>query len=344
MTPEGTGAFIFGCAGPVLTPEEAAFFRDARPWGFILFAKNVETSLQIKRLTHDLREAVGWNSPILIDQEGGRVQRLRGPEWREWHPPLEQAMIGDRDRAARAMTLRARLIAHELHALGIDVNCVPTADVATPKTHPFLRNRTFGEDIQTVIALAKATVAGHLQGGVLPVLKHIPGHGRAVADSHLDLPQVDVPLETLRATDFAPFAALNDVALGMTAHVVYGAIDPDAPGTISPLVHHEIRQTIGFDGLLMTDDLSMNALPGDIATRTRASLAAGCDLVLHCNGDRAEMEAVAAHAHALSARARDRSERALAQRQSPAPLDIAAVEADLETLLNGQVYDTTASH
>jgi beta-N-acetylhexosaminidase len=332
MIPADTGAFIFGCEGPVLLPSEARFFRTVRPWGFILFARNIEAPDQVRRLTAQLREAVGWAAPVLIDQEGGRVQRLRAPHWREWLPPLEQ-METARD-PLRAMELRARLIAHELHAIGIDVNCAPTADLATALTHPFLRNRTLGTSPEQVSAAARAVVAGHAAGGVLSVLKHIPGHGRGTADSHHDLPHVDVPRATLDATDFAVFHALRDVSMGMTAHVVYTDIDARAPATTSPRMHRVIREEIGFGGLLMTDDLSMNALPGDIATRARDSIAAGCDVILHCNGERPEMEAVVAAAGALSPVARARAEAALAMRETPAPLDIAAVEADLEALLN----------
>lgn len=333
MIPNTTGAFIFGCEGPVLLPEEAAFFRDVQPLGFILFARNIETPAQVQRLTAALRNAVGWQAPILVDQEGGRVQRLRAPHWREWLPPLEQMQTA-RD-AVRSMELRARIIAHELFAVGIDVNCTPTADLTTPDTHPFLRNRTFGPKPEQVIAAARAVVDGQLAGGVLSVVKHIPGHGRGTTDSHHDLPHVMTDRNTLEATDFAVFKALRDVSIGMTAHVVYEDIDPTAPATTSPILHSLIRETIGFDGLLMTDDLSMNALPGDIGTRARDSMAAGCDVILHCNGERPEMTAVVEAAGSLSLQARVRAERALALRLPPAPLDIEAVEADLEALLNG---------
>lgn len=332
MIPAHTGAFIFGCEGPELLASEAVFFREVCPWGFILFARNVDTPDQVRRLIAELREAVGWQAPVLIDQEGGRVQRLRAPHWREWLPPLDQMQTA-RD-VLRAMELRARLIAMELNDVGIDVNCAPTADLATAQTHPFLRNRTLGETPEQVIAAARAVVAGHAAGGVLSVLKHIPGHGRGTADSHHDLPQVDTPRAMLQTTDFAVFRALCDVPMGMTAHVVYTDIDPDAPATTSPMMHKVIREDIGFGGLLMTDDLSMNALPGDISHRARASIAAGCDVILHCNGELPEMEAVVGAAGTLSKAAKARAETALAARKAPAPLDIAAVEADLEALLN----------
>ena len=333
MIPKTTGAYIFGCEGPVLTQDEAAFFKETQPLGFILFARNIENPDQVRRLTASLRAAVGWHAPILIDQEGGRVQRLRAPHWREWLPPLDQMQTA-RD-AVRSMELRARIIAHELYEVGIDVNCTPTADLTTADTHPFLRNRTLGPAPEQVIAAARAVVAGQLAGGVLSVVKHIPGHGRGTSDSHHDLPTVTMDRATLEGTDFAVFKALRDVPLGMTAHVVYSAIDPEAPATTSAIVHRVIRDDIGFDGLLMTDDLSMNALPGDIPTRARDSMRAGCDVVMHCNGDRAEMAAVVEATGTLLPKAYDRAQAALALRQPPAALDISAVEADLEALLNG---------
>jgi len=333
MIPKTTGAYILGCEGPVLTPDEAAFFKDMQPLGFILFTRNIENPSQVQRLTSALRAAVGWHAPILIDQEGGRVQRLRAPHWREWLPPLDQMQTA-RD-AVRSMGLRARIIAHELHEVGIDVNCTPTADLTTIDTHPFLRNRTFGPKAEQVIAAARAVVDGQLAGGVLSVVKHIPGHGRGTSDSHHDLPTVTTDRKTLEATDFAVFKALRDVPLGMTAHVVYADIDADAPATTSPKMHRVIRDDIGFDGLLMTDDLSMNALPGDITSRAKQSIAAGCDVVLHCNGDRAEMAAVVRAAGILLPKAYARAQAALAMRQAPAALDIGAVEADLVALLNG---------
>jgi beta-N-acetylhexosaminidase len=332
MTPAGCLASVFGCSGPDLTAGEASFFRDAAPWGFILFARNIDTPDRLRRLTAALRDAVGWQAPVLIDQEGGRVQRMRAPYWREWPAPLDH-MLAAGENAERVMYLRARLIAHDLHSAGIDVNCTPTLDIARAETHPFLRNRTLADCADTVATLGRAAVQGQLDGGVLSVIKHIPGHGRAVADSHLELPRVDTPLDVLRATDFAPFKALSKVPLGMSAHVVYSALDPVRPGTTSPAVVSEIRNFIGFDGLLLTDDLSMKALPGDVPARVTDSLRAGCDVILHCNGDPAEMAAVAATVGPLSAAAVVRSDRALAQRRTPAPLDIDALTADLEALV-----------
>ncbi len=331
----GQGATIFGCEGPRLTPDEAAFFAGADPWGFILFARNIESADQVRRLTEALRQAVGWRVPILIDQEGGRVQRLAAPEWRAWLPPLDQVEAAGPENAARSMYLRYRLIAAELLALGIDVNCAPCADVATGDTHRFLLNRCYGRDPAAVAEIGRAVATGLIAGGVLPVLKHIPGHGRAVADSHHELPAVGASPELLQTADFAPFRALSDLPLAMTAHVVYEAYD-DAAATISPRMIRLIRDEIGFEGLLMTDDISMEALGGPIVKRVSASLMAGCDIILHCNGRLDEMEAIAETAGRMSAAAQARADRALALRRPPQPIDIRAVQSELEELLSGQ--------
>lgn len=330
------GATILGCLGPDLSADEAAFFRDADPWGFILFARNVESPAQLRRLTADLREAVGRNAPVLTDQEGGRVQRLRAPYWREWSPPLMLAQATGAD-APRAFWLRSRLIAHELRACGIDANCAPCLDIATRQTHPFLLNRCLGQDAATVASIGRAVAEAHLAGGVLPILKHMPGHGRGTADSHHALPTTPAPLTELEGTDFAPFAALSDMPMGMTAHLVFSAID-SAPATTSAAMIALIRHRIGFQGLLMTDDLSMNALSGDVGTRAGAAIAAGCDVALHCNGKRPEMEQVVAAAGRLSAPAAVRAARALDARHLPEPVDIAALEAELRALAGGAAY------
>ena len=321
------GATIFGLRGPDLSPRERAFFREADPWGFIVFARNVETPDRMRALTAALRDCVGRNAPILVDQEGGRVQRLGPPFWSRWMRPLTQM-----DRATdpeRAMWLRARLIAHELHAVGIDVNCTPTADLASEDTHEFLRSRLYGRSRDAVIARARANAEGCLAGGVLPVLKHIPGHGRAGVDSHYGLPRVSASAEALRAHDFAVFAGLNDLPLGMTAHVVYEAIDPLRPGTQSPAILREVRDVIGFGGLLMTDDISMGALPGTMTERCAEAIAAGCDVILHCNGDMDEMQDAAAAAGRMSADAQRRADEALQMRAPPVALDIEAARAEL---------------
>jgi beta-N-acetylhexosaminidase len=326
-----TVAAILGCAGPDLPEDEARFFRDADPWGFILFARNVDTPDRLRRLTAALRDAVGRDAPVFIDQEGGRVQRLGPPHWRAWPAPLDQVRAAGAA-APRAMELRYRLIAAELHAVGIDANCAPCCDIAGPDTHPFLRNRCLGTDPARVAEAALGAARGLLAGGVLPVVKHIPGHGRATADSHLALPVVDAPFDALDAGDLAPFRALADLPMAMTAHVVYTAIDPALPATLSPDCVRLIRRDIGFDGLLMTDDMSMQALSGDLAGLSAQALAAGCDMLLHCNGDRAEMAAVLSAAPALAGPAADRAARALRLRRPPDAAVPAALAAELAGL------------
>ncbi|MFO7920049.1 MAG: glycoside hydrolase family 3 N-terminal domain-containing protein [Nioella sp.] len=313
--------------------DEAAFLADLAPVGFILFARNVESPEQIRRLTGDLRDAVGWAAPIFIDQEGGRVQRLRAPHWREWLPPLDHVARAGPGQAARAMYLRSFLIAREHRALGIDGNCAPSADIARAETHPFLRNRCYGETAGAVTGIARAVAEGLADAGVFPVLKHIPGHGRATLDSHHALPRVRAGREVLEAEDFAPFRALNDLAWGMSAHLVFAAVDADIPATLSPSVIRLIREEIGFDGVLMTDDLSMNALPGGIGQRAARARAAGCDVILHCNGAPAEMAAVAEAAGALDPAAAARLARALGSRRAPVDLDAAEVLAELGTIV-----------
>lgn len=328
----GQGAYIFAPAGPSLDDLEKAFFRDADPWGFILFARNVDTPDQLRRLTASLRDAVGREAPILIDQEGGRVQRMRVPHWREWMPPLDQV---ERTGSERAMYLRGRLIGAELLAHGIDVNCSPSADIAWPETHSFLRNRCYGTDAATVTAMARACAEGLMDAGCLPVLKHAPGHGRATLDSHLSLPRIAAPLSELAETDFAPFRALADLPMVMTAHIVLPEIDPEIPLTLSPEGIAYLRRELGLGGLLMSDDISMGALAGSIADRGCAAIAAGCDLVLHCNGDPREMEALAAALGPMSAAAIERADIALFCRRTPTDIDIRALESEFEALIEG---------
>ncbi len=324
------GAAILGCAGAVLTAEERAFFAEAQPFGFILFARNIETPEQLTTLTSDLREAVGWNAPILIDQEGGRVQRMWAPMVRDWLPPLDEAArMGEH--AERAFYLRYRLIADDLMRYGIDVNCAPMLDIARPDTHPFLRNRCYGGEVESVVQISQAVRQGLLDGGVSPVIKHIPGHGLSRHDSHLDLPRVTTDRATLEAIDFAAFRPFTDTPMGMTAHLVYEAFD-DQPATISLVMNGYIRQELGFDGLLMTDDISMQALSGTVAERGAAALNAGCDLVLHCNGDLAEMRALMDQTDPMSDAGLARAERALAARPQPQVVDIAQLEAEFEAL------------
>jgi len=327
------GAYILAPLSTSLSPAEADFFRDADPWGFILFARNIETPEQVRALTAEVRAAVGRDAPVFIDQEGGRVQRMGPPHWRGWAPPLDDATRAGLF-AEEAMGLRYRIIAEELRAVGIDGNCIPCADLARAETHPFLRNRCLGETVETVARLAIAAAAASLAGGVLPVVKHMPGHGRAVVDSHGEVPRVSAAREALAATDFAAFAALAFLPAGMTAHVIYEALD-DRPGTLSPVVIDLIRGEIGFGGLLMTDDISMGALSGSIGERSAAAIAAGCDLVLHCNGEMAEMRAVAEAAGRLGDAGATRAEAARAAIGSAAPgdIDIEALVASFEQIM-----------
>jgi beta-N-acetylhexosaminidase len=329
-------AAILGCEGAELGADEAAFFRAADPWGFILFARNVQTPQQLRRLTDALRAAVGRAAPIFIDQEGGRVQRLRAPHWREWPDPLVHARAAG-PMAGRAMALRHRLIAAELRAVGIDANCAPTCDIAGPATHPFLHDRCLGTSADEVTQRARAAAEGLRAGGVMAVAKHIPGHGRAAADSHHSLPQVDADADSLSEHDFAPFRALADLPAAMTAHVLYSALDPHLPATLSPRIIGLIRDRIGFDGLLMTDDLSMGALAGGLEDLTRAALAAGCDVALHCNGRRPEMEAIITACGRLSAKGVLRAQAAQAWAAAPDPFDAEAALAELAEMGAGVV-------
>lgn len=322
-----SATILGGIAGTALTADEAAFFREADPWGFILFGRNVESPAQLSRLTGDLRAAVGRDCVITVDQEGGRVQRLRGPHWADWPAPLDQATSGP-----RAMWLRYHLIGRELRAVGIDSNCAPTLDVAQPRTHPFLRNRCLGTDPARVAELGRVAADGMLAAGVLPVVKHMPGHGRAQADSHLDLPLVEADLAELDAIDFAPFRALSDLPMGMTAHIRFAALD-GAPATASARIIALIRERIGFDGLLMTDDITMQALSGTEAERAAAAIAAGCDLVLHCNGDIASMGPVVEAAGRMTDAAAGRAAAALARRQAPEDADPVALLAEWQALV-----------
>ncbi|HSF94450.1 MAG TPA: beta-N-acetylhexosaminidase [Thermohalobaculum sp.] len=331
-------AAIFGLAGSELSPAERAFFAEAAPWGFILFARNVESPEQVARLTAELREAVGRDAPVLIDQEGGRVARLRPPHWRQWQPVMRLFDMADEAAALEAARLRYRIIAEELAALGIDVDCVPLLDVPVPGAHDVIGERALGREAEAVARRGRAVCEGLRAGGVLPVIKHLPGHGRAGADSHHELPRVATPLAELRAVDFAAFRPLAHEALGMTAHVVFEAIDAQRCATLSPAVIGAIREDIGFDGLLMTDDLSMKALSGSMAARTRDSLAAGCDVILHCNGEMAEMAEIAAHAPVLTGRAAERAARAEAQRGGREPLDLPAAEARYSELTGERLH------
>jgi beta-N-acetylhexosaminidase len=319
-------AFITGLAGTALTGGERQFVKEAQPWGLSLCKRNIGKPDSVRRLIGEFRAAVGRQAPVLIDQEGGRVQRLAPPHWPTYPPGAAYGALYNRDAnlGLAAAQLGGQLIAADLHNLGIDVDCLPLADVPVAGADPAIGDRAYGTEPGKVAAIAGAIANGLMAGGVLPVLKHIPGHGRATADSHKKLPVVTTGRATLEASDFAAFRPLAALPIGMTAHVVFTAIDPVAPATTSAtIVRDVIRDSIGFRGLLMSDDLSMDALSGTLGDRTQAALAAGCDMVLHCNGKLPEMREVAAHAPALAGDAARRAEAALAARQPPQPFDLA---------------------
>lgn len=333
-----TRAFITGVSGPQLTGAEREFIRSEQPWGFILFKRNIETPAQVIRLVRELREAIGNpDAPVLIDQEGGRVQRLGPPHWPVYPPGAVFGVLYDIDRALglTAARLSARLMAADLIELGVTVDCLPLADVPVAGADAVIGNRAYGTEPGKVAAIARAVTNGLEQGGVLPVLKHIPGHGRATADTHFRLPEVDTSKMELERTDFAAFQPLADLPMAMTAHVVFSALDPAQPATTSAtIIQQVIRGVIGFQGLLMSDDVSMNALAGTIAERTRAIVNAGCDMVLHCNGKLDEMREVAAETPELSGMALERARRALASRGAPQAFDRLAARAELEALVD----------
>jgi beta-N-acetylhexosaminidase len=331
-------ALIFGCAGTTLDEDERAFFKDVQPWGLILFKRNVADAEQVKRLTGAFRETVQRDdAPVLIDQEGGRVQRLGPPLWRAYPAASSFARISDPLLRRATIRLGSRLIANDLRALGITVDCLPVLDVPVPGADAVISDRAYGTKPEAVTIGGRAAAEGLIAGGVLPVIKHIPGHGRATADSHLNLPRVSTPRDVLASHDFAPFHALADMPLAMTAHVVFTSIDERHPATLSRQVFKEvIRGQIGFEGLVMTDDLSMKALSGSFAERTRRAYAAGCDVVLHCNGVRDEMDAVARAAKPLAGKSRQRAEAALARiRHAPEPFDSVDEHARFDALLAG---------
>ena len=321
-----TLAAIFGCAGPALGESEAAFFREVQPWGFILFGRNIESPDQVRALTSALRETVGRaDAPILVDQEGGRVARFAPPHWPRYPPAAAYARLAADDPVlgCEMAWLGARLIAHDLFQLGVNVDCAPVLDVPASGAHDVIGDRAYGLDPDTVALLARVAAEGLMAGAVAPVVKHIPGHGRAMSDSHLELPVVDADLAQLEAIDFAPFRALADAPMAMTAHVMFRAIDPVRPATISPtVIGGVIRGRIGFSGLLMTDDLTMRALGGSFAECTASALDAGCDVVLHCHADPTEMIEVAGAARTLTGLSAMRAAAALERvAQAPESLD-----------------------
>jgi beta-N-acetylhexosaminidase len=332
--------FISGCHGATLSAEELAFFRDKNPWGLILFKRNCETPEQIKSLTAAFRDAVGRkNAPVFIDQEGGRVQRLGPPSnsWRKYPPASSfgRLFADSPTTALRAARNLGRLMAQDLIACGVTADCLPVLDVPQPGANEVIGSRAYSARIEEIIALARAHTAGLMDGGVIPVMKHIPGHGRAEVDSHLALPTVKASIAELQRFDFPPFAALADLPMAMTAHVVYAAVDGRAPATLSrKVVRDVIRKQIGFNGLLMTDDLNMKALSGSLTEKCRAALAAGCDMLLHCSGVMAEMEEVAAASLELKGRCLARSKAALKAAKRPQRFDEIAAMRDYEGIMS----------
>ncbi len=329
-------AFISGCAETSLSNAERDFFRAANPWGLIIFKRNVRSTAQLVELANDFRLCVGRkDAPVLVDQEGGRVQRLSpaSGDWRQYPSAQSFARLYEREPAIalRAIRNSARLMAEDMHAAGITIDCLPVLDIPVPGSTEAIGSRAYGADAATIIALAQAHVAGLMDGGILPVMKHIPGHGRATVDSHFDLPLVDANQAELLRTDFVPFAAFAHLPMAMTAHVVYTAIDKNHPATHSKrVISRIIRDQLGFQGLLMTDDLSMQALKGTLAERASAALGAGCDIALHCSGVMEEMQAVAAVAGPLKGKSLRRARLALKYKRKPAKFDRKLALGDVE--------------
>jgi len=333
------GAFISGCEGLSLSAQEVAFFERNNPWGLILFKRNVESPEQVSALTSHFRKITGRvNAPVLIDQEGGRVQRMGPPVWRKYPAANKYSVLYDSDplRALKLARLITRLMAKDLFDVGINVDCLPVLDVPQPGSHEIIGDRAYGVTPERVSVLARAAVTGLMEGGVLGIIKHIPGHGRATSDSHKALPRVDTGYDELLHSDFLPFAALADIPMAMTAHVVYSALDANNPATMSKkIISGIIRDEFGYDGLIMTDDLSMHALTGDFADRASRAIAAGCDVTLHCNGNMSEGEAVAEGSGVLSGESLARAEQALSRCCHPLPFDQEAAEQAVDELMNG---------
>ncbi len=336
------GAFISGCVGTSLSAEERSFFSRTKPWGLILFKRNVETPDQLKALTADFRSCVGHkNAPVFIDQEGGRVQRM-GPPNNAWRKYPAARLFGELYKQDKVAGLRAarhcgHLLAKDLVESGITSSCLPVLDVPQPGAHDVIGNRAYAMDVEQVMALARAHTAGLIDGGVMPVMKHIPGHGRSEVDSHHNLPVVKATRAELEAIDFPPFASFADCPMAMSAHVIFTAIDKDNPATLSrKVIKSVIRDQIGFRGLLMTDDLSMKALSGTFAEKTKAALAAGCDIVLHCGGDMSEMVQVAEAAGPLKSKASARARAALKTRRKPLPISEKTALKDLDLVFSMQ--------
>lgn len=330
-------AFITGVKGTELTSDERYFMDHEHPWGLILFARNIENPRQVHRLVDEFREAVDRaDAPVLIDQEGGRVQRLRPPHWENYASGWQLGEHWRRDQKAgtELIRLHSRLLAHDLAALGINVDCLPVLDVPVEGSHDVIGDRAYSRVPDEVAQIGRLACEGLMAGGVLPVIKHIPGHGRAAADSHKELPRVSASHEELTSADFVPFKALNDMPMAMTAHVTFDALDPDHPATTSRKIMQDIiRGEIGFDGLIMSDDVSMEALEGDFGQRTEAAISAGCDVVLHCNGEMKEMDEVASVCPVLEGDALRRAEAAMAMIGEPEEFDVDAARTRYREML-----------
>ncbi|MGB7285730.1 MAG: beta-N-acetylhexosaminidase [Salaquimonas sp.] len=333
----GIKAFITGVEGTSLNSDERSFLDHEHPWGLILFARNIEDPKQVHRLVDGFRDAVGrGDAPVFVDQEGGRVQRLRPPHWYTYATGAALGALWDHNKklGAEMIYTHSRLIAHDLHAVGINVDCLPCIDVPVPGGHDVIGDRAYSTNAEDVATIGRIACEGLMAGGVLPVIKHIPGHGRAGADSHKELPEVHASHDELTRSDFIPFKRLNDMPMAMTAHVRYHALDTQAPATTSPFVISKIiREEIGFNGLLMSDDLSMQALEGDFAHRTDACFGAGCDLVLHCNGVLKEMDEIASVCRVLEDEALERAEATTALFSEPDEIDVDALRARYREIL-----------
>jgi beta-N-acetylhexosaminidase len=330
-----SSAVIFGLSGTEISEEERSFFTRTLPLGFILFARNIDNPTQVKKLVSDLKSIVGWECPILIDQEGGRVARLKPPHWRNSPAMSGFAKIAEKDteKAEEGVYLNYRLIGQELHELGINVDCAPVCDILFDGAHDIVGDRSFGRDVDIISRLSRRTADGLIDSGVLPIIKHIPGHGRAKSDSHKELPVVNSSLDELLENDFQVFKNLNDMPWAMTAHILYTAIDDQKPATLSKRVIAIIRNNIGFNGVLISDDLSMEALKGSFASRTRDSIAAGCDVVLHCNGKMEEMREIAESTNLLTPDAAARVEKSMKMLKTPSSIDMADIADAVSKML-----------
>jgi beta-N-acetylhexosaminidase len=332
-------AFISGCAAASLTSAETSFFTKSNPWGLILFKRNCESPEQIKALTAQFRGAVGRkDAPVFIDQEGGRVQRLGPPSnhWRQYPAAQAYGKLYDRCATLALRTVRnvGRLMAEDMADIGITASCLPVLDVPQPGAHDVIGSRAYSTHIEQVMILSRLHTVGLMEGGVLPVMKHIPGHGRSMVDSHHDLPVVRAKRSELEEVDFPPFVAFADCPMAMTAHVIYEALDPHNPATLSrKVIRDVIRKLMNFQGLLMTDDLSMKALGGSFTEKANRAFEAGCDVVLHCNGILSEMEEVAAASVPLEGKSLRRAKTALKAKRKPLPYDKRAALKDLEAIL-----------